>query len=69
MQCIAGLLKTDISGLENGKIAELFKRYGYNLYHFWFVMPQKIINLKMVNADIIIKKQTERSDSMRYFIT
>jgi hypothetical protein len=31
-------------------------------------MPQKIINHTMVNADIEIKEQTERRESMRYFI-
>ncbi len=31
-------------------------------------MPQKIIDLTMVNADIEIKEQTERSESMRHFI-
>jgi len=32
-------------------------------------MPQKIINYTMVNADIEIKEQTERSESMRHFIS
>ena len=35
----------------------------------WFIMPQKIINLTMVNADIEIKEQTEYSESMRHLIT
>jgi len=39
------------------------------LYQLWFIMPQKIINYTMVNADIEIKEQTERSESMRHFIT
>jgi len=32
-------------------------------------MPRKIINHTMVNADIEIKEQTERSESMRHFIS
>jgi hypothetical protein len=32
-------------------------------------MPQKIKNLTMVNADIDIKEQIERSEDMRYFIS
>ncbi len=34
------------------------------LYQFWFIMPQKIINHTLVNADMEIKDQTERSESM-----
>jgi hypothetical protein len=32
-------------------------------------MPQKIINLTMVNADIDINEQIERSEHMRHFIS
>jgi hypothetical protein len=39
------------------------------LYQLWFIMPQKIINLTMVNADIVMMEQTEHSESMRHFIT
>jgi len=39
------------------------------LYQLWITMSQKIINLTMVNADIEIKEQTERSESMRHLIT
>jgi len=31
----------------------------YILYQLWFIMPQKIINPTMVNADIVIKEQAE----------
>ena len=42
----------------------------YNkLYQIWVIMPQKIINPKMVNADIVIKEQTKRSKSVRHLIT
>ena len=44
-------------------------RWGTKLYQLWFIMPQKIINLTMVNADIEIKEQTEYSESMRHLIT
>ena len=37
--------------------------------NLWFIMPQKIIKLTMVNADIEIKEQTEYSESMRHLIT
>ncbi len=39
------------------------------LYQLWFIMPQKNINHTMVNADIEIKEQTERSESMRHSIS
>jgi hypothetical protein len=42
---------------------------GYFLYQLWFLMPQKIKNLTMVNAEIDIKEQIERSDDMRHFIS
>jgi len=32
-------------------------------------MPQKIIKLTMVNADIVIKEQTEHRESVRHLIT
>ena len=47
----------------------IYKHLKMNLYQLWFIMPQKIINLTMVNADIEIKEQTEQSESMRHFIT
>jgi hypothetical protein len=54
---------------------------GKKLYQLWFLMPQKIKNLTMVNADppawladasradIDIKEQIERSEDMRHFIS
>ena len=39
------------------------------LYQLRFLMPQKIKNLAMVNADIEIKEQIERSEDMRHFIS
>jgi hypothetical protein len=51
------------------------------LYQLWFLMPQKIKNLTMVNADppasladtsqagIDIKEQIECSEDMRHFIS
>ena len=40
-----------------------------DLYQLRFLMPQKIKNLAMVNTDIEIKEQIERSEDMRHFIS
>jgi len=47
----------------------LFTLYFLVLYQLRFIMPQKIINHTMVNAYIEKKEQTERSESMRHFIS
>ena len=39
------------------------------LYQLCFIMPQKIIQLTKVNADIVIKEQTEYNESVRHLIT
>ncbi len=38
-------------------------------YQIWFIMPELIINLNLGNADIVIKEQTEQSESVRHLIT